>query len=191
MDDLFCIHTINSNSNQQRIRSQEQIQSLIYHCYDSALELELTSSQDGADKHLQYLDYDIRITNDFPHPTILLSPLMKNSQSIHDEQKQMFVHFQHWHSYSPALVKFGVIKSCVLRYFRNSNSDCAFINSMINLQDELFTLQYPSYVLINTIKSCFYTYQLPLYQIAYQIIQAINRYKKTKIQMEYKKLHRQ
>jgi hypothetical protein len=62
---------------------------------------------------------------------------------------------------------------------------------MINLQDELFTLQYPSYVLINTIKSCFYTYQLPLYQTTYQIIQAINRYKKTTIQMEHKNLHRQ
>jgi hypothetical protein len=70
MDDLICIHTIDSNSNEQRIRTYEQLELLIHQCYDSALELELTSSKDGHDKQLTYLDCQLIITNDF-HDTDL------------------------------------------------------------------------------------------------------------------------
>ncbi len=181
MDDLLSIHTINSKSNKQRKRTHERIHALIHDCYDRALELELTSSLDGHDKQLTYLDCQLIITNDprRDRPSIILQPLMKNSESIGILNKQIFVHFQHWNSYSPISVKYGVIKSTVLRYYRNSNQPNVFLNSMLQLQQELKILKYPSYILINTLKSCFHTYNIAIYQHSYQIMQAIDKYKQT------------
>jgi hypothetical protein len=116
MDDLISIHTIDSNSNQQRIRTYEQLELLIHHCYDSSLELELTSSKDGHDKQLTYLDCQLIITNDKHRPTIILQPWMKNAESIRLFNKQIFIHFQHFDSYSPVSVKSGVIKSTYITF---------------------------------------------------------------------------
>ena len=161
------------NSSFQRAAALQHSQQLINNVYGKELQVEPTSSIDGTDRTLKYLDCMITINNETQHATIVLSPLLKNKQSIYESGTQTIVHFQHYDSFSPLQTKLGVIKSTVLRYYNCSNNDNSFIESMIHLQMELQTLSYPSSILIQTLQSLYNTKQLQCYQTSYQILQAI------------------
>jgi hypothetical protein len=173
MDDLITLIAIQLNSSSQRASALQHIQQLINNVYGKELQVEPTSSIDGTDRTLKYLDCMITINNETQHATIVLSPLLKNKQSIYESGTQTIVHFQHYDSFSPLQTKLGVIKSTVLRYYNCSNNDNSFIESMIHLQMELQTLSYPSSILIQTLQSLYNTKQLQCYQTSYQILQAI------------------
>ncbi len=170
MDDLISIYAYIISSQSSLEKSQEQLHSLLTNCYDSSLELETTSSANGLDRHFTYLDCTLSIIPTSTSHTIILSPYMKNSESIRCHHKQIFYNYQHWKSYSQSSVKIGVIKSTVLRLYRNSNHNMTFVFSIVSLQRELQLLQYPSYVLLNILKSCYHQYQQSLYLRTYQIL---------------------
>ncbi len=181
MDDLLCIHTFDSSSIAARQQSFQTIQQLLNNCYDSSLELELTCNKNGNDRWFTYLDCTLSITNDIHHPTIILSPYMKNDHSIRTEHRQIFMNFQHWNSHSSSSVKKGVVKSTVLRLYRNSNHPTSFLFSIIQIYHELQLLHYPSYILLNTIKSCYQFYEIRLFHRTYQIIKAIHQIRPTQV----------
>lgn len=182
MDDLLFLQAIDKYSKHQQQQAQQIIQRILHHCYDTSLELELTCSPDGHDRQFTYLDCILSITNESPCASIVVSPYLKNSSSIRFENKQTILHFQHWNSYSPSQVKYGVIKSTVLRYHRNSSNGKLFLQSILELQKELHVLQYPPSVLIQVLQSCYHMYQLEEYRKAIHFLQAIQTSTSTQLQ---------
>ncbi len=171
MDDLISIIAFDKRSPSDYQQAVQYLYSLLTSCYDQQLVLELTSNSDGTDRQLTYLNYIITlpsvsdntcasITNRVStSSSILLSPYIKNVDSVRINHTQTIFKFQHYHSYSAPSVKLGVIKSTVLTYYRTSNNPISFLYSIIHLYHELQLLSYPPYLLLNTIKSCYYMYQ--------------------------------
>jgi hypothetical protein len=182
MDDLLSIIAYIKNSISSLQQSQQQLQSLLTTCYDSTLELEPTSSSNGFDRFFTYLDCTLSIIPTSTSNTIILSPYMKNSESVRIHHKQIFYNYQHWKSSSSASVKFGVIKSTILRLYRNSNNNLTFLFSIISLDHELTLLQYPSFVLLNTLKSCYHQSSQRLYARTYEILKIMHQLQSIKQQ---------
>jgi len=182
MDDLISIIAYIKNSILSLQQSQHHLQSLLTQCYDCNLELEPTSSSSGFDRHFTYLDCTLSIIPTETSNTIILSPYMKNSQSVRIHHKQIFYNYQHFKSSSPTSVKIGVIKSTILRLYRNSNNNMTFIFSIVSLYNELTLLQYPSYILLNTLKSCYHQSSQQLFARTYEILKIMNRIQSIKQQ---------
>lgn len=79
---------------------------------------------------------------------------MKNYDSIITSHEQLIYKYQHWLSFSPIQSKRGVIKSTILRYYRNSSDQQSFFESIIKLDAELSYLQYPNSIIPTMLISC-------------------------------------
>jgi len=176
---VWCAHCLAIKQqwiNWKCTQATHTIEQLLHHCYDSSLILEPTSSITGTDRHFTYLDTTIDLTIEpKKHVTnIILSPYNKNINSIRTTGQQVIYHFQHWYSYSPTHVKFGVIKSTLLRYARISNSTSALLESISSLHHELCLLQYPPKVLLTIIQSLYCIHRDIHWLLAYYQLILIN-----------------
>lgn len=165
------------------------MQHLHDHCYHESLQLESTSNNN--DRILTFLETNVNITPKHAHmdnatntdnvndnsstinADIYLTPLQKNWEHLQAHGTQLLAKFTHWYSFTPDTVKIGVVKSSILRLYRNCNSNkpLLLLLAILKYDVEISSLHYPPYVLPQILKQCYHFTCDPIFLFIYHIYQ--------------------
>jgi hypothetical protein len=109
----------------------------------------------------KYLDMNIKIIND--NTDIIISHHHKNTNNILLENKQKYLKYTHWDSYTPISVKRGIVIGMFHRIMANASRPAYIIGPTIEFINELLILNYPKNIIMKIIEFTLYNLYTQLY----------------------------